>query len=128
MLDKTMNDPIDELGREHEGCNNENALELWARWQEAGVQIVLTDEAAHKEAAGNSERYLRLSTERIAPFCDAQSAIEETVASYVPSTLDGVLLRLRILKMNSDVEWHELLDDILASATDGLEAIVAAGV
>jgi hypothetical protein len=51
---------------------------------------------------------------------------EEEATRYVPSTLEGVLLRLRLLKVHSEAEWHELHDDLLDSAIEGAEAMAAA--
>jgi hypothetical protein len=105
----------------------ENPPDLWRRWQEADAQLAQADDAAHEEVAGDFELYRKLSEERIAPFCETMERVEEAARTHVPSTLEGVLLRVRLLKAHWGSVPYELHDDLLDRALEGLEAMAVAG-
>jgi hypothetical protein len=93
--------------------SDENPVELWRRYQQAFALFNALAEPSEEDEA---------------TFNAVVDEIERIATDQVPTALEGVLLRLRLIQQSQETTiWSEFEDELIARAIEGLEAMATAG-
>jgi hypothetical protein len=93
------------------GVGLENPVELWRRYQQAFALFNALAEPGEEDEA---------------TFHAVVDEIERIATNQIPTALEGVLLRLRLIQQSQETTvWGEFEDELIARAIEGLEAMAA---
>jgi hypothetical protein len=93
--------------------SDENPVELWRRYRQAFARFNALAEPGEEDEA---------------TFHAVLDEIERIATDQVPTALEGVLLRLRLIQHSQETTmWGEFEDKLIARAIEGLEAMAASG-
>jgi hypothetical protein len=96
----------------NEPPSDENPVELWRRYQQAFALFNALAEPSEEDEA---------------TFNAVVDEIERIATDQVPTALEGVLLRLRLIQQSQETTmWGEFEDNLIARAIEGLEAMATA--
>jgi hypothetical protein len=97
----------------NEPPSDENPVELWRRYQQAFALFNALAEPGEEDEA---------------TFHAVVDEIEKVATDQIPTALEGVLLRLRLIQQSQETTvWSEFEDELIARAIEGLEAMAAGG-